>query len=69
VKWHHCFADDYFESRLPIVSRRIAQGGVRLAMFLNRIFGHGHHNHVVRSVVDPIYVSTMAQEHDVAAPS
>jgi hypothetical protein len=33
------FADDYFGSRLPIVSRRIAQGGVRLAMFLNRIFG------------------------------
>ncbi|GJN26295.1 hypothetical protein PR202_gb14217 [Eleusine coracana subsp. coracana] len=31
--------DDYFDSRLPIVSRRIAQGGVRLAMFLNRIFG------------------------------
>ncbi|TVU16263.1 hypothetical protein EJB05_39816, partial [Eragrostis curvula] len=32
-------SDDYFNSRLPIVSRRIAQGGVRLAMFLNRIFG------------------------------
>jgi len=60
-------ADDYFESRLPIVSRRIAQGGVRLAMFLNRIFGH--HNRAVRSVAGPIYVSTMAQEHDTAAPS
>ncbi|CAN6229727.1 unnamed protein product [Urochloa humidicola] len=33
-------SDDYFDSRLPIVSRRIVQGGVRLAMFLNRIFGH-----------------------------
>ncbi|GJN01596.1 hypothetical protein PR202_ga18873 [Eleusine coracana subsp. coracana] len=38
-------SDDYFDSRLPIVSRRIAQGGVRLAMFLNRIFGA--HNHDV----------------------
>ncbi|KAG2575069.1 hypothetical protein PVAP13_7KG406751 [Panicum virgatum] len=58
-------SDDYFDSRLPIVSQRIAQGGVRLAMFLNQIFGR-HHNRVVRSIVDP---STMAQEHDVAAPS
>uniref|UniRef100_J3M1S7 Aspergillus nuclease S1 n=2 Tax=Oryza brachyantha TaxID=4533 RepID=J3M1S7_ORYBR len=32
-------SDDYFSSRLPIVTRRIAQGGVRLAMFLNRLFG------------------------------
>lgn len=33
--------DDYFNSRLPIVTKRIAQGGVRLAMLLNRVFG-GH---------------------------
>lgn len=31
--------DDYFNSRLPIVMKRIAQGGVRLAMVLNRVFG------------------------------
>ncbi|XP_027115649.1 endonuclease 1 [Coffea eugenioides] len=32
-------SDDYFNSRLPLVMKRIAQGGVRLAMFLNRAFG------------------------------
>ncbi|KAL1807746.1 hypothetical protein DCAR_0727131 [Daucus carota subsp. sativus] len=31
--------DDYFLSRLPIVNWRLAQGGVRLAATLNRIFG------------------------------
>ncbi|KAK9276290.1 hypothetical protein L1049_005821 [Liquidambar formosana] len=31
--------DDYFLSRLPIVNFRLAQGGVRLAATLNRIFG------------------------------
>ena len=31
--------DNYFNSRLPIVMKRIAQGGVRLAMILNRVFG------------------------------
>lgn len=31
--------DDYFDSRMPIVMKRIAQGGVRLAMILNRVFG------------------------------
>jgi len=31
-------ADDYFLSRLPIVSLRLAEGGVRLAATLNRIF-------------------------------
>ncbi|KAL2324099.1 hypothetical protein Fmac_023157 [Flemingia macrophylla] len=31
--------DDYFLSRLPVVSFRLAQGGVRLAATLNRIFG------------------------------
>ncbi|RID50320.1 hypothetical protein BRARA_H01058 [Brassica rapa] len=30
--------DDYFLSRLPIVEKRIAQGGIRLAATLNRIF-------------------------------
>ncbi|XAR59123.1 hypothetical protein NMG60_11014780 [Bertholletia excelsa] len=29
--------DDYFNSRLPIVMKRIAQGGVRLAVLLNRV--------------------------------
>ncbi|PKU85904.1 Endonuclease 1 [Dendrobium catenatum] len=32
-------ADEYFDSRLPVVMKRIAQGGVRLAMILNRVFG------------------------------
>ncbi|XP_047940512.1 endonuclease 1-like isoform X4 [Salvia hispanica] len=31
-------SDDYFNSRLPIVMKRIAQGGVRLGMILNRVF-------------------------------
>uniref|UniRef100_A0A7C9EXR6 Aspergillus nuclease S1 n=1 Tax=Opuntia streptacantha TaxID=393608 RepID=A0A7C9EXR6_OPUST len=30
--------DDYFLTRLPIVEQRLAQGGVRLAATLNRIF-------------------------------
>ncbi|MCO5586806.1 hypothetical protein L7F22_040748 [Adiantum nelumboides] len=32
-------ADDYFLTRMPIVKMRLAQGGVRLAAILNRIFG------------------------------
>uniref|UniRef100_A0ACD5TQC4 Uncharacterized protein n=1 Tax=Avena sativa TaxID=4498 RepID=A0ACD5TQC4_AVESA len=31
-------SDEYFDSRLPIVNLRLAQGGVRLAATLNRIF-------------------------------
>lgn len=31
-------SEDYFDSRLPIVMERLAQGGVRLAMLLNRVF-------------------------------
>ncbi|MCO5575675.1 hypothetical protein L7F22_029479 [Adiantum nelumboides] len=34
-------ADDYFLTRMPIVKLRLAQGGVRLAAILNRIFGQG----------------------------
>ncbi|XP_022724260.1 endonuclease 4-like isoform X2 [Durio zibethinus] len=30
--------DDYFLSRLPIVEKRLAQGGIRLAAVLNRLF-------------------------------
>lgn len=30
--------DDYFLSRLPVVNKRLAQGGIRLAATLNRIF-------------------------------
>ncbi|OMO65081.1 S1/P1 nuclease [Corchorus olitorius] len=30
--------DEYFLSRLPIVEKRLAQGGIRLAAVLNRIF-------------------------------
>lgn len=32
-------SDDYFNSRMPIVMKRIAQGGVRLSMILNRVLG------------------------------
>ncbi|KAK9706649.1 hypothetical protein RND81_07G141800 [Saponaria officinalis] len=31
--------DDYFHSRLPIVEKRLAQGGMRLATLLDQIFG------------------------------
>lgn len=30
--------DDYFFSRWPVVEKRLAQGGVRLAAALNSIF-------------------------------
>lgn len=30
--------DEYFLSRLPVVEKRLAQAGVRLAATLNRIF-------------------------------
>ncbi|WOK96556.1 senescence-associated protein 6 [Canna indica] len=33
-------ADEYFNSRMPIVAKRIAQGGIRLAMILNKVFGN-----------------------------
>ncbi|XVF84774.1 hypothetical protein PTKIN_Ptkin17bG0065600 [Pterospermum kingtungense] len=39
VKEESVLEDDYFLSRLPIVNWRLAQGGVRLAATLNRIFG------------------------------
>ncbi|PON70980.1 S1/P1 nuclease [Parasponia andersonii] len=31
-------SNEYFLSRLPVVERKLAQGGVRLAATLNRIF-------------------------------
>jgi hypothetical protein len=39
--------DDYFDSRMPIVMKRIAQGGVRLAMILNRVFGDSNEGFAV----------------------
>jgi hypothetical protein len=33
------FAEEYFDSRMPYVMKRIAQGGIRLAMILNQVFG------------------------------
>ncbi|MBA0607709.1 hypothetical protein Godav_019975 [Gossypium davidsonii] len=39
VKEESVLEDDYFVSRLPIIYWRLAQGGVRLAATLNRIFG------------------------------
>ncbi|CAM8988125.1 unnamed protein product [Rhodiola kirilowii] len=32
-------ADEYFNPRMPLVMQRVAQGGVRLAMILNSVFG------------------------------
>ncbi|KAI3765105.1 hypothetical protein L2E82_15131 [Cichorium intybus] len=32
-------SDNYFNSRMPVVMKRIAQGGVRLSMILNRVLG------------------------------
>ena len=31
-------ADEYYFSRYPVVEKRLAQGGIRLALILNRIF-------------------------------
>ncbi|GJN37592.1 hypothetical protein PR202_gb26565 [Eleusine coracana subsp. coracana] len=39
VKEDSTLQDAYFSSRLPVVNLRLAQGGVRLAATLNRIFG------------------------------
>ncbi|XP_019431451.1 PREDICTED: endonuclease 1-like [Lupinus angustifolius] len=39
VKSGETLADDYFNSRMPYVMKRIAQGGIRLAMILNQVFG------------------------------
>ena len=36
------FTDEYFESRMPFVMKRIAPGGIRLAMILNQVFGDNH---------------------------
>ncbi|KAJ4792266.1 Endonuclease 1 [Rhynchospora pubera] len=41
-------SEEYFESRFPIVAKRIAQGGVRLAMYLNHIFGEQN-----RDIISP----------------
>ncbi|XP_027931536.1 endonuclease 1 [Vigna unguiculata] len=38
VKPGTTLADDYFDSRMPFVMKRIAQGGIRLAMILNKVF-------------------------------
>lgn len=46
VKSGETLSDDYFESRLPIVMKRITQGGVRLATVLNRVLGERQEDHV-----------------------
>jgi len=38
VEQNITLGDDYYFTRYPIVEKRLAQGGVRLAMILNRIF-------------------------------
>ncbi|XP_039001502.1 endonuclease 1-like isoform X1 [Hibiscus syriacus] len=39
VKSGQTLAEEYFDSRMPIVMKRITQGGVRLSMILNKVFG------------------------------
>ncbi|WJX26550.1 Endonuclease 1 [Trifolium repens] len=39
VKSGTTLSEDYFDSRMPYVMKRIAQGGIRLAMILNQVFG------------------------------
>ncbi|KAJ0989154.1 hypothetical protein J5N97_007510 [Dioscorea zingiberensis] len=38
VEQDSTLGDEYFQSRLPVVEKRIAQGGVRLAAILNGLF-------------------------------
>ncbi|VAH53054.1 unnamed protein product [Triticum turgidum subsp. durum] len=38
VKQDSTLGDEYYSAALPVVEKRIAQGGVRLAAILNRIF-------------------------------
>ncbi|XP_073000314.1 endonuclease 2-like [Typha latifolia] len=38
VEQNSTLGDDYFFSRYPVVEKRIAQAGIRLALILNRIF-------------------------------
>ncbi|CAH2038295.1 unnamed protein product [Thlaspi arvense] len=42
VKSGETLSEEYFNTRMPIVMKRIVQGGVRLAMILNRIFSDTH---------------------------
>ncbi|ONK81495.1 uncharacterized protein A4U43_C01F29730 [Asparagus officinalis] len=42
--------DDYFFSRLPVVEERLAQGGVRLAAILNKIFDANSHEGVLEEI-------------------
>lgn len=39
VKSGETLSDKYFNTRMPIVMKRIAQGGIRLAMILNQVLG------------------------------
>ncbi|XP_074269933.1 endonuclease 4-like [Silene latifolia] len=47
--------DDYFHSRLPIVEKRLAQGGVRLAALLEEIFGAKTRMQMQKQVISAIY--------------
>lgn len=38
MQQHIFLAEDYFETRSPVVELRLAQAGIRLAATLNRIF-------------------------------
>ncbi|KAE8664511.1 Endonuclease 1 [Hibiscus syriacus] len=39
IKYGQTLAEEYFYSKMPILMKRIAQGGVRLAMILNKVLG------------------------------
>ncbi|CAI0407298.1 unnamed protein product [Linum tenue] len=53
VKEGQTLSDEYFESRMPIVMKRIAQGGVRLAMYLNTLFGDPDNEQVAAGFAYP----------------
>ncbi|KAJ6820801.1 putative bifunctional nuclease precursor [Iris pallida] len=55
VEQNSTLGDDYFFSRLPVLEKRLAQAGVRLALILNRIFDPKsvwEYSSVIRSIDD-----------------
>jgi len=62
VEQNSTLGDEYFFSRLPIVEKRIAQAGVRLALILNRIFDQGSGEEILSyqkqaRYVEPAYLN------------
>ncbi|CAL9073437.1 unnamed protein product [Musa textilis] len=54
VEQDSTLGDDYFFSRLPVVEKRIAQAGVRLASLLNRVFRKTEEEEVLQLVVQSV---------------